>query len=336
MAAPLAAASVESAADVRRRNRPPLDQLLPAAARALERELGRLPDRLSVIASSRRTWSSVWELRSGPDQYILKWLPLRAQRELELTRAARDVFAGAPFVRSARVACCPTPDTFLVEKLPGEHLQNLCSAPPWLTVSRWIDGRCDLLTRVGRWLAGFHGASLEAGSSPLAGVRAYVSAREGAFPSAHRPLYEALWRAIDSGRATATVRVHGDFTPHNVLATADSISVIDLAGISEFERETRWFDVACMVVGLEENWRRRRTNHLKYFGSYSRAMVSSFLEGYGARVDDPILPICYAVRHFGRIATHFRRTGRQPGARDWHVGRLRLALQRPDQIWRGV
>lgn len=333
MAAPHPAASLARDADVRRRQRPEIDQLLPAAVRALEQEIGSRPARLSVVAASRRTWSSVWELESGTDRFILKWLPLRAQRELELTRAARDLFADAPFVRSPRVACCPTSDSFLVEKLPGEHLQDLCSSPPLIGLSHWMADTCDLLGRVGRWLAVFHGSSLETSPASLEGVKRYVSARERAFPPAQRPLADRLLKAIEGAPSSATVRVHGDFTPHNVLVAKSSLSVIDLAGISEFERETRWFDVACMVVGLEETWRSRRSNYLRYFASYRHRMVMAFLEGYGVPATDPAWTICYAVRHFARIATHFQRGGRQPGAGDWHVRRLQLALERPGQLW---
>jgi hypothetical protein len=312
--------------------RPQLDSILPAAAHSLEIELGRPPGALSVVSAAARSYSSVWELRSASGDYILKWVPLRAERELELTRLSRELFAGIPFVRTPRLACCPTPVTFLVEKLPGEHLHVLSTNPPVWGLSQWVDARCRLLNRVGTWLSVFHRRTLDVRAAPLAGLKAYVLKREAAFPPSQNALLERLLRAIDDGVSAATVRVHGDFTPHNVLVDGDTVAVIDLAGITEFERETPWFDAACMVVGLEETWRRRAKNHLRYFPSAVRQMISAFLQSFDGAVDDASFPLCYAVRHFARIATRFRQTSRQPGARDWHVRRLRLALERPDAI----
>jgi hypothetical protein len=309
-----------------------IDRLLPDAAAALERELGRPIGPLEVVSATERTYSSVWELRSGRDRFILKWVPLRTERELELTRLTRTLFAAVPFVRVPAVAVCPTPETFLVEKLPGAHLQAVSTRPPWMGVSTWLDARCAALSRVGVWLKTFHASAVAQEAGPLDGVRAYVLKRERAFPPSVRSLLDELLLAIGRCSATETVRVHGDFTPHNVLVTENTISVIDLAGISEFERETRWFDVGAMMVGIEETWRRRTVNHLRFFSSHVGAMLKAFGAGYAVHADLGALSVCYSVRHFARIATRFKQTGRQPTARDWHVRRLVLGLERPEAV----
>lgn len=324
--------SAEGPAAPERAVRPPVEDLLPAAARALAIELRKSPGALRVVSSATRSYSNVWEVQSASGSYILKWLPLRADRELELTRLSRDLFADLPFVRTARIACCPTPYSFLVEKLPGEPLQNVCTSPPWWGVSRWIETQCRLLNHVGRWLRRYHRVTVQRSPAPLAGVKSYVLQREAAFPKSQTSLLAELLRAIDATTSSETVRVHGDFTPHNILVKGETVAVIDLAGVSEFDRETRWFDVAAMVVGLEETWRTRTTNYLRYCPSYAAAMVSAFMGGYGGPPNDPAFRICYAVRHMARIATRFRRTGRAPGPRDWHVQRLRRALESPDWL----
>lgn len=311
---------------------PPIGVLLAAVAKALQAELGRVPGEVRIVSASRRTWSRTWEIAAGEAPYILKWLPRRAERELELTQLTQRLFAGEPHVRTPRVACNPTADTFLVEKLPGTSLQGMCTTPPLLGLSAWVDSRCRVLGRVGRWLRRFHDAQRQPEPAPLSGVKAYVLNREPAFAALERDLVDAFWRALDAATAAEPVRVHGDFTPHNILVAGDSVAVIDLAGINEMEFDTHAFDAAAMVVGLEESWRRRRQNHLRFFPSSVQAMVGAFLSASGIVKDDRALPVCYAVRHLTRIYNIVRTTGQVPGPRTWHVQRLRLAVERPDAI----
>ena len=311
---------------------PALDALLPAVARALGAELGRASVDVRIVSASRRTWSTTWEVAAGDGRYILKWLPRRAERELELTQLTQRVFAGEPHVRTPRVACNPTPDTFLVEKLPGTSLQSMFTTPPVLGLRAWVDSRRVLLGRVGMWLNRFHAATAQPGPAPLSGVRAYVLNREPAFAAFDQDLIDAFWRALDRAAAARPVRVHGDFTPHNILVAGESVAVIDMAGINEMEFDTNAFDAAAMVVGLEESWRRRRRNYLRFFPAPVHGMVGAFLSASGVTKQDPALPICYAVRHLTRVYNILRTTGRVPGPRSWHVRRLRLALERPEAL----
>lgn len=313
---------------------PTVEALLPAATRALEGELGRRPDELRVVSGARRSYSHTWELRSGSDAYILKWLPLRAEREVELSRLCRRVFAAEPMVRTPAVACNPTRDTFLVEKLEGVPLQDVCTAPPLVGLDSWVRSRCLLLGRVGAWLKRFHDASAPSVPSSLRGVQTYVANREAAFEALDRDLADEFRRVLQSAVSVGPVRVHGDFTPHNILVSGDHIAVIDFAGISELEMETRCFDAGAMVVGLEESWRFRGRNHLRFFPAGVNRMTAAFLQASGVAEDDGPLPICYAVRHLTRIYNILRKTGKKPGPRNWHVQRLRLALERPDEIRR--
>jgi hypothetical protein len=319
---------------------PSIEQLLPAAAHALETELGRVPGELRVLASNRRAYSMTWEIGAGDDRYILKWLPLRAWRELQLTRLTRELFAGEPFVRTPAVACSPTSETFLVEKLPGVSLQSVCTSPPLLGLSAWLDSRCRLLGHAGMWLRRFHDAERQLRPAPLQGVKAYAMNRQPALTAIGKELADEFWRVLDSTVAAEPVRVHGDFTPHNLLVhraadqrgTAERVAVIDMAGISEFEFDTHCFDAAAMVVGLEESWRRRSRNHLRFFPSTVNQMIAAFLGASGINRDDGAFPICYAVRHLTRVYNILRKTGKVPGAGNWHVQRLRLALERPEII----
>ncbi len=311
---------------------PSIEQLLPAAARALATELDRSPGELRVVAANKRAYSVTWEIAAGDSRYILKWLPLRAERELELTRLTRELFAGEPSIRTPAVACSPTPDTFLVEKLPGSSLQSACTTPPVLGLSAWLESRCLMLERTGLWLRRFHDASRQSRPAPLAGVKAYASNRAPALDAVGKELADEFWRVLDSAVAVEPVRVHGDFTPHNILVAGEQVSVIDMAGISEFEFDTHCFDAAAMTVGLEESWRRRGRNHLRFFPSTVNAMIAAFLGASGVARDDRAFPICYAVRQLTRVYNVLRTTGRMPGPRNWHVQRLRLALERPDVI----
>jgi hypothetical protein len=311
---------------------PPVEELLPAAARALEGELGRRPGELTVVSASQRSYSHTWELRSASGAYILKWVPLRAEREVELARLCRTVFAGEPSVRTPGVACNPTRETFLVEKLDGVPLQDVCTAPPLVGLDSWVRSRSRLLAHVGAWLRNFHGASTPSAPSPLTGVQAYVANREAAFEALDQDLADEFRRVLDSAVSLGPVRAHGDFTPHNILVSGDTIAVIDFAGISELEVETRCFDAGAMIVGLEESWRFRRRNYLRFSPAGVNRMIAAFLQASGVAEDDRPLPICYAVRHLTRIYNVVRKTGKKPGPRHWHVQRLRLALERPDEI----
>ena len=313
---------------------PALEELLPAAAHALAAELGAAAGELTVVTGARRSYSHTWELRSSAGAYILKWLPLRAEREVELAQLCRRLFADQPNVRTPRIACNPTPNTFLVEKIPGIALQEYCTTPPLVGLESWTRSRARLLGHVGDWLARFHGAAAGSGPLPLTGVQAYVRNREAAFDAIDADLAAALQSAIASAVTLKPVRVHGDFTPHNVLVSGDRIAVIDFAGVSELEMETRCFDVAAMLVALEESWRFRRRNHLRFFPGVMNRMAAAFLRSSGVAEEDQVLPVCYAVRHLTRIYNILKKTGRKPGARNWHVQRLRLALERPDEIRR--
>lgn len=311
---------------------PSIDTLLPATAEALELELGRYPGQLRVISGGRRTWSAAWELAAGEGRYILKWLPRRADRERELTRLTRALFAAEPYIRTPRVACNPTPDTFLVEKLAGVSLHGVATVPPLVGLRSWVESRAALMGRVGLWLQRFHDANRGPGPAPLAGVKAYVLNREPAFAALEKDLVDEFWRVLDGATTPEPVRVHGDFTPHNILVSGDAVAVIDLAGINELEFDTRAFDAAAMVVGLEEAWRRRGRNYLRFFPSSVHAMIGAFLRASGVGPDEGALPVCYAVRHITRIYNVMRMTGRTPGPRNWHVQRVRLAIERPEAI----
>jgi hypothetical protein len=311
---------------------PHLETLLPSVARALEDELGRSPGELKVVSASKRSYSHTWEIQAASGTYFLKWLPMRAGREVELAHLCRSLFEGEPQVRTPRVACSPTPNTFLVEKLDGVPLQEVCTIPPVRGLGAWSESRRRLLGRVGGWLNRFHGASTPSAPAPLAGVRGYVRNREAALEGLSQDLADAFVRALDAAVSIEPVRIHGDFTPHNILVSGDIISVIDFAGVSELEVETRCFDVAALIVGLEESWRFRQRNYLRFSSSTLSGMVRAFVEGSGVTRDEAALPVCYAARHLTRAYNILRRSGRMPGPRSWHVQRIRVALERPELI----
>jgi Ser/Thr protein kinase RdoA (MazF antagonist) len=315
---------------------PPIEAVLPAAARALEAERGRTSVDLRVVSGLRRIRSAVWELADGGDRYILKWLPLRAERERELAARTRRLFDGDPFIRTPAVACNPTSDTFLVQKLAGRPLQSLATTPPLIGLASWTMYTDAMLGRVGDWLRRFHDADADRHGAPLEGVRAYLLNREPALDVLTAREKDALWMMFEAAASTETVRVHGDFTPHNVLVDGTSIAVIDFAGINEMERATRCFDAAAMVVGLEEAWRRRRRNYLRFSRRVLDRLVRALMAGSGVQAGDGALPVCYAVRHLTRVYNILRTRGRLPGPRNWHVRRVRLAIEQPEAIQRFV
>jgi aminoglycoside phosphotransferase (APT) family kinase protein len=315
---------------------PAIEAVLPAVATALAAELGCVPADVRVLAAHRRTHSATWELAADGERYILKWLPRRAARERELAARTRRLFDGDRFIRTPAVACNPTSDTFLVEKLAGRPLQSLATTPPLFGLSAWTRDTDAMLGRVGDWLRRFHDADAGQHGAPLEGVRAYLLNREPALDVLTAREKDALWRMFEAAGSTETVRVHGDFTPHNVLVEGASIAVIDFAGINELERATRCFDAAAMVVGLEEAWRRRRRNYLRFSRRVLDRLVRALMARSGVHVGDGALPVCYAVRHLTRVYNILRTTGRLPGPRNWHVRRVRLAIEQPEAIQRFV
>jgi hypothetical protein len=301
---------------------PPIDTLLDDVRAALEREYGLRATTLSVADTQKRLYSTIWRLKIESAQMnadcLLKWLPLGAARERELTALSGALFAGEAWVRAPRIACNPTGQTFLVELLPGRPLDEtygLFGPDPVL------------LRRAGMWLSRFHAATASGKTVSGEGLRTYVWNRRGSFLALPPGLAELLLERLDAMPPHLAVRAHCDFTPHNLLLDGGSLAVIDFAGIREFDFGSPWFDTGCMVAGLEWSWRRRRRNALHWWSFPVERGLAAFREGYGVQVADlPLLAAGAAVRHFTMIHGVYSTNGQVPSSNGWEVRALRRAL----------
>jgi hypothetical protein len=229
--------------------------------------------------------------------------------------------------QAPQVGCQPTPDTFLVSWVPGERLDGLCNRPDLLFFRGWLDHRKSLLESAGRWLRVFHGASRECTPSHFDGIRRFVANRQTALRHLPVDVAKKLSDGLQTAVSAEMVRVHGDFAPHNILVDRERLTVIDFAGINEFDRETPWFDAAAMIVALECAWRRRRRNLLRWLRGPVEAMIASFLKGYGAPDHWPSeLLLTYGVQHLTRLYAQ-ENHNRASAMVGWHVRRLSWAMK---------
>jgi aminoglycoside phosphotransferase (APT) family kinase protein len=308
---------------------PSSEAFLAAVRKCLEAEFGQSIGKLSVKDAETRRYSSTWKIEIDNDrrQFLLKWLPHRAARELELTLLTRKLFMGEPLFQVPGFACAPTPDTFLVEWMSGEPLNSCCTRPPFGPFGSWLERQKRVLRNTGIWLNRFHASSRDVKSFPLDGFKRYIANREKVLPAIDPALAAQLFRSVEAHTAASTVRVHGDFSPHNILVNGDVLGVIDFAGINEFDRGSPWFDVATMYLGVEEYWHNRLRNYLRFMRAPLQQLQAAFLDGYGVKSkEDPVFRLACALRHFSKLYSHHQRKG--PGGKAWdrHLQGLRREL----------
>ena len=301
---------------------PPIDALVETVRRSLAREYGIQASGVAAIDEQQRVYSTTWVIEiNAADQKlrcILKWMRFGAARERELAHVAREVFRNDPWVRTPRIACTPTPHTFLVEALPGRPLD---------ATGAWLPSWRTSLRRAGTWLKRFHAATANEEQVAGEGLLHYVRNRQRGLDALPVPLAERLLDGIAALPTHVGVRVHGDFTPHNVLVDGNGIAVLDQAGIEEFDRGSPWFDVACMMAGLERTWRARSYNPLRRWDRPVDEAVGAFLDSYGARGDEPELRVCRAVRYFTVVYTELLKKKAAPTVYAWAIEALRSTLR---------
>jgi aminoglycoside phosphotransferase (APT) family kinase protein len=173
----------------------------------------------------------------------------------------------------------------------------------------------------------FHKASAHVADGAVNGFARYVSNREAVFLALDRSVVNLLLNAVASHRPASMARVHGDFSPHNLLIDAGRIAVIDYAGVQEFDEETPWFDVATMLCKFEEYWGARRRNYLRYFRSPLRNLKQAFLDAYGEGCDQADFHLSCAIRHFSKLYAAYAANRTVGGAWQHHLAELRSALE---------
>ncbi len=306
-----------------RDTRPSIDSLLNSVRESLASELGAPPHSLVVVGEHLRLYSCVWILEADNHRkFVLKWSPGGSRREFEVATLWRSVFDQDSIIQTPALLARPTPHTLLVEFLPGRPLGGICSRPPILVhrVRAWCSGLASDLHNLGVSLRRFHSVTLEHGTDAGGGLRRYVRERESVLPYLNPALRRRFLAAMEKTAVPSTVRVHGDFTPHNVLVQNGRLAVIDFAGIDEFDHGSPYFDVANMIVGLEEVWRRSFRNYLRFFKFPVEKLIQRFLAGYEVSPDDtPLLRNWRALRHYCRIYSLSRSAGTKPSSWRWHL-----------------
>jgi len=302
---------------------PSIDSLLSSVRESLASEVGAPPRSLVVVGEHLRLYSRVWILEADDQRkFVLKWSPRGSRREFEVAALWRGVFEQDSIIQTPTLLARPTPHTLLVEFLPGRPLDEICSRPPILLhrFPAWYSSLVSDLHNLGVSLRRFHSVTLEHGTDAGDGLRQYVKERESVLPYLNPALRKRFLAAMEKTAVTSTVRVHGDFTPHNVLAQNGRLAVIDFAGIGEFDHGSPYFDVANMIVGLEEVWRRSFRNCLRFFKSPIEKLIQRFLTGYEVSPDDtPLLGNWRALRHYCRIYSLSRSAGTKPSSWKWHL-----------------
>jgi len=302
---------------------PSNERLLDSVRSALESGYGLSARGIRIVGEYDRVYSKTWRLKIEDGHRtlfcILKWMPFGAVREQELAAVERELFRNETWVQMPGIACNPTPETFLVEVLPGRPVRSL-GIWPWSSRQP--------TERAGAWLKRFHAATATGEMVDGAGVLRYVQNRPKGLDALPGHLRSRLLERIQAIPPHGGVRVHGDFTPHNLLVADDgAIAVLDQAGIEEFDVGSPWFDVAWMVAGLERLWAVRSYNPLRRWMGPAQPAIRAFLESYGAGGDEPLLRTFRAARYFTVFHTEVSRAKRVPVILNWALRGLEAMLE---------
>ncbi len=281
-----------------------IGHLLPIVCHELSEELQEPIGSLSVHRTESRAYSKIWWLKSDKGgMYVLKWSPNGLERENELTRITRKLFSHNERVLTPKVCCQPTPETFLVEALPGQPLLAACHRLPLFRLREWFLAQLGAIRESGTWLATFHASSISTISTTGGdGLRKYVKKRESIFQILGEDMERRIYRLLEQVHIENHVRIHGDYSPHNILVTTQGIGVIDFAGIQEFDIATPWFDVATLIVGIQRRWHGSFLNYLRPFPFLLRKWEDAFFEGYGNVAEmNATFKMCVIIRHLAEL-----------------------------------
>ena len=309
-----------------------LDSILPSVKRVLQEDFGENVRGLRLKKYANRQFSKICLLETETGgAYFLKWSD-SALRETELTRHVQELFRHEKFIVTPRIACNPTMETFLVDALPGHPLSELFGRPPFgaspHVVRGWLHEQRRLIRSAGIWLAKFHSSTSQGVNFSADGLIEYIKRRERIFEVLGGDLQEQLYSLIRNLQVKESmVRVHGDYSPHNILVSKKGIGVIDFSGIKEFEVTSPWFDVATMVSGLQACWHQSIRNYLQIFPGILKKYEQSFFEGYGKSPgSDPVYRACLAIRHVSALYSALTRGTLTRSFKKRHYRQLIAAL----------
>lgn len=186
----------------------------------------------------------------------------------------------------------PELETFVMEQVAGDLLMDRFRACRYLAPKRDFERLREWMFLVGRWLKVLqeHTGYRSGGSESLALVVSRAEQRlrlveehdGGSLPRGFGAAAWALLRAecgkVMPGEVLVCGR-HGDFTPLNVIASDDGITVIDYLG---YDEDCAAVDLMKILVFLEDEGRSMTTSPWK-----PAALRDSFLKGFG---EVPALP----------------------------------------------
>ena len=261
-------------------------RMSPPAAGAFDAVLDRLrDDSVRCFGASGMTlrpgrrfvrpFSQVFELHvdgSGqPLTAFVKILKPRFETPEELKATARNVthefatltqvhraLSATPGLSTARpIACYPELFALVTQGLEGEPLTRILSKVRGAPSTRALDRVEEVMRNVAAWLKTFQ--AMEASGPPvsLERMRAYLDARLGPLAEMRvlrAGMREDLLRYFDRrardipASELASVPVHADFTPENVMIGSGSVSVLDF---TMAKHGARYLDLAHLFMHIE-------------------------------------------------------------------------------------
>jgi len=212
------------------------------------------------VQGSSQVWSAFvkrYKLQEeNPSRFALQQQVLNEFSMLQNTAAALAQYHGLGVARP--IACFPEEYSLVTEQAPGSTIRNVLNSPVlWRFFRKQRELLIDIFERAGMWVNAFQRTSRDAGKVSIPEIRDYIDVRlntvvqHGAFTQAQR---SALLRRFDAQSASvsecdlAEVPIHGDFCPHNVLASEAAITVID---IPSSVTGSIYYDLAHMFIHLE-------------------------------------------------------------------------------------
>lgn len=253
----------------------------------------------------------------------------RVSRDFATMRTVRATLSPWPDLRVVRpVACYPEHLASVTEEAPGRTLgEQLHAVASWTARRGSVDRFATALERVGRWVHAFQAALPAQGRLSVDGLAEYVDIRLARLVSAPAARFgpddrrRVLAHLARLGAAVApvdleAVKIHADFAPGNILAAADSVTVLDLAmsktGSRLHDLSRLWLQIELM--GLKPQLRR----------PILRNLALSVLRGYDPALDSRramfrLLLMQHRVNHLATLSTV---PARFPvSAYNWHIRR---------------
>ena len=233
-------------------------------------EISLRPGRLFV-----RPFSRVLELHVSPaGQPLTAFVKILKPRsdtreEMEATRrnvareyntlasVHRALGSTSGFSTPRPIACYPELLALVTQSVDGEPLTRVLAKLRGSPSAAVIDGAAEAMRNVGAWLKAFQGMGTSDPPVSLDRMRAYLDTRLrrlGELRVGDPTMREDLLRYFDRRAQEvpagdlASVPVHADFTPENVIVAGNQVSVLDF---TMAKHGARYLDLAHMYMQIE-------------------------------------------------------------------------------------